>query len=165
MAGFDFNLFQQLNAKQDNGGGGDGMANQVETPELIVKATNSWPGKIAKVAEAIPIIGPLLSRIIPVNAGEVSAFAPFERKSWTEKSINEGAASLTARGGVAYNSTMGALAANKAIQNHASDVVSTDIASLVGQGSYGNYSFSDMPAGTNVSPIGPGGGGGNIELG
>lgn len=150
----DFNIADLFNRNilGARGGGEEGGAkrydpNTDETPQIIVDGVNSLPSKAAKIMEAIPIIGPLLSRFIPLNIGEVGLLA--DRKGILDKQINEGAASLGARGGPIYNATLGAIAKNRAVSDHTGGVGGSDqIASVSIEGlpvGGDRFDWSDMP--------------------
>jgi hypothetical protein len=104
------------------GQGGDAGAEQIkanehETPELIVQGMNRLFGtSAAKFIDAIPIIGPLLSGLIPTNPGRASAFGGLESEGWAGKSINPGKGGTP--GSNLYTALIAPLIANRAITDH-----------------------------------------------
>lgn len=127
MSDFDHNLHAfrtgQVGTNSGGGGGGqsgDGLANMVESPEIIFKGIDKSAGWAAKVlGSAAPI---------PINFGEISAFAQFETpqgKDLASKMINEGAANLSSRGGVLYN-VLVALIKDSTIKDHIAGLVGGD---------------------------------------
>ena len=122
MADFDPNLAFRTgllnnNTSSSGGGGGgatggDGLANKVETPEIIVKAADKMLGTGAKlIGSAVPV---------PVNFGEVSAFQQFETPQGSDfgsKAINQGAANLSMRGGPLYH-MLAPLLADGTVKDH-----------------------------------------------
>lgn len=119
----DFNIMDHLSRQ---GGGfsgqssqtqsGDGIANEKEVPEILVEGAKKVPGTTAKLAEAIPLLGWLLAKFIPLNTGEVSAFSSFETQGIAGKTINPGKGGLT--GGALYNAIFAPLIKNSAITDH-----------------------------------------------
>jgi hypothetical protein len=114
MADFDANLAFRtglLNSTTGNASGGDGIANQLETPEIILKGLDKSAGTVSKfVGSWLPI---------PVNFGEVSMAAGLEvaqGAAWSEKKPLEGAG-LSMRGGALYNILV-ALIKDGSIKDH-----------------------------------------------
>jgi hypothetical protein len=120
----DFNIMDHLSRQGGgfSGGGGqaqapagDGIANEKETPEILLEAAKKTPGTVAKLVEAIPILGPLLSAIIPTNAGEVSALSSFETQGIAGKMINPTKGGP--QGGALYNAIFAPLIKNSTISD------------------------------------------------
>lgn len=128
MADFDANSAFRLGLLNNSGGGaqgGDGLANEKETGEIVVKGLDKLPGTFAKLAESIPILGPILSKLLPLNAGEVSALSGLDTPQGSDigsKMINPGAGSLSMRGNVLYNSLAAPFMKNSAITDQTGGV-------------------------------------------
>jgi len=98
-------------ASSSGAGSGD-IANEKESPEIIVEGVNKLAGTGAKLLEAIPLIGSFLAGLIPTNTGQVSAFGSIELPGLAGKSINPGKGGI--QGGVLAN-IASALIKNSAI--------------------------------------------------
>lgn len=126
MAGQDFDIMSHLNnmrfGQGGSGGGGgaqggDGLANEKESPEIIVKGFDKAAGTAAKLLGA--------NAPIPINFGEVSMFAGLETaqgSDFASKMINPFAGSFSLRGGALYNAIFAPLIKNKAITDLTSGV-------------------------------------------
>lgn len=100
-----------LNSSGGQASGGDGYANEKESPEIIFAAAGKGVGWGAKlIGSAVPI---------PINFGEVSVLQQFDSRqgSGIDRPINEGAANLSAKGGVLYNLIFAPLIKNGTIQD------------------------------------------------
>lgn len=120
MADFDPNMSFRLGLLNNNssggGGGGatggDGLANKVETPEIVLKAADKTLGTGAK------LVGSWLP--IPVNFGEVGMQAGLEtapESDWGSKKIAQFASSFSMRGGPLYH-MLAPLLADGTVKDH-----------------------------------------------
>lgn len=155
----DFDIMSHLNnigfGKGGGGGGGasggDGIANEKESPEIIIKGLDKTAGTVAKlVGSAAPI---------PINFGEVSMFAGLETSQGTDiasKSINPAAGNFSLRGGTLYNMIFAPLIKNGAIN---------DLTSGVGGGGFmdsGGFISAASDFGSYISAAMDMGGSGNF---
>jgi hypothetical protein len=128
--------------------------NEDDIHKIVVDGINSVPGKMAKLAEAIPLIGGFLASIIPTNAGQVGVFAGLESQGIAGKTINPGKGGT--QGGFLYNALAAPLMKNSGVTpqvagiepssgGHHSDGMGQGFSDMVGgAGSMGHFEVSHM---------------------
>ena len=141
----DFNIFDHISraglGQKTEQPTGDGIANEKESPEIVVEGINKVPGTVAKLMEGIPIIGPLLAALMPLNAGQISAVSALETQGIAGKAINPGKGGLT--GGTLYNSLFAPLIKNSAITDQTGGTGGGgggDTGAMAGGGGGGDFS-------------------------
>lgn len=151
--GLNLHALGLLDNKGGGNSGGQGMdkANEQETPELIVEGINKVPGNLAKMLEAIPLIGSLLSSLVPTNAGEVGVFASVNRESFIDKSINQGKGGT--QGGVLYNAIGASLIKNSKITDQTGGS-GGDVSGGGGGGGGGSFVSAGSDGGTGGFALG-----------
>jgi hypothetical protein len=141
------NIQDQINTGAISMGGGvrpsaDPVVNE-DLGKIVEKGADDSLGKLAKLAEAIPIIGPLLAKMIPFNALQTPAVRDYE--GWAAQKINRGADSVNVKGGLIASTVAGVFKRSEITDLVGSGIEKPIIEGLAISGlEMGSASFGDL---------------------